>query len=185
MARKNPAAEPAAEKTDHVSVASIAGTSEDDVAKLRAQVAELTEELGAARSESEKAALAAAEAQGSLLQRDIHEVPTGKTVEVSRCTGYKCVGYKDDGREILKPTWETVELPTFFYKIDMPPVGGVALFPNGVPFYQGTVYEVDLHTLRSWKEMVYRLWAHDRVVFGSNENFYRRPREPVLSAGGA
>lgn len=184
MTRKIPGAAPAPEKTEHVSVASIAGTSEDDVAALRAQIASLTEQLGAARTDAEKAALASAEAQGQLMQRDITEIATGKTVTVQRCRGYKTVAYRDDGRPILKPMWEDVELPTYFYKIDIPPVGGVGLMPNGVPMYHGTVYEVDIDTLRSWKEMVARLWAHERNISGSNENFYHRERQPMISARG-
>lgn len=181
MAKKNPGAD-APGKTEHVGIASIAGTSEDDVAALRAQVADLSEQLSLARTEAEAKALAVAEAQSAFMQRDIQEIPTGKTVTVQRCRGYKTVGYRDDGRPILKPVWEDVERPTYFYKIDLPPVGGEGLIPNGVPFYHGTVYEVDIDTLRSWKEMVFRLWDHERNIRGSNENFYRRETAPTISA---
>lgn len=186
MAKKIPGADPSApgEKTHHVAVASVKDTSEDDVAKLRAQVAALSEQLQVARSEAEQKALAVAEAQTAFMQRDIQEIPTGKSVIVQRCSGYKTVSYRDDGRPILKPVWEDVELPTYFYKIDLPPVGGEGLIPNGVPFYHGTVYEVDIDTLRSWKEMVFRLWDHERNIRGSNENFYRRETAPTISASG-
>lgn len=182
MAKKTPGADAAPGKTEHVSVASIAGTSDEDIAALRAQVANLTEELSLARSDAEAKALAVAEAQTAFMQREIQEIATGKTVTVQRCRGYKTVGYRDDSRPILKPLWEDVELPTYFYKIDLPPVGGEGLIPNGVPFYHGTVYEVDIDTLRSWKEMVFRLWDHERNIRGSNENFYRRETAPTISA---
>jgi hypothetical protein len=90
------------------------------------------------------------------MQRDIQEVATGKTVKVKRAPwirsgkpGYKVVGYKDDGREILKPSSKDVELPTYFYKIDMPPVGGDRPQDERRPFYHGTVYEFDIDTLRT------------------------------------
>lgn len=181
MPRKTPATDPVAgQRSEHVAVASIAATSPEDVEALRSQIADLEAQLDLARSDKELQALAVAEAQF----RDMQEVPTGKTVTVQRCRGYKTVSYRDDGRPILKPLWEDEEVPTFFYKIDIPPVGGAGLIPNGTPFYHATVYEVDIHTLRSWKDQVYRLWAHERNINGSNENAYRRESAPTLSARG-
>ena len=63
----------------------------------------------------------------------------------------------------------------------LPPVGGVDLKINDVSFYHGVVYELDIDTLRSVKEMVYRLWDHDRSIHGSDENFYRKPQETTLT----
>ncbi len=168
-------------------VASIKDVAPDDVAKLLTEIADLKAQLKvetAARGEAEAAALEAAQAQGSLLQTEVQEVPTGKKIKVKRANGYKVTGHRDDGREILKPIWKDVELPTFFYKIDMPPVGGTDFKINGVPFYHGTVYEFDEDTLRSVKEIVYRLWDHDRQIHGSDENFYRKQQKPRLSARG-
>lgn len=192
MTKKNiPAAD--SQPAGHVQVASVTGTSPEDVQRLLAQIADLQEKLGieqAARSDAEKAALAAAESQGMLMQRDIQEVATGKFVKVKRAIdengnpAYEVKGYKEDGREILKPVFRLVDLPTYFYKIDLPPVGGTGLVTNGVDLYHGTVYELDLDTLRSVKERVHRLWDHDRNVHGSNENFYRKPQNTMLSARG-
>lgn len=174
-------------------VASIKDTRPEDVEKLLAQIADLKEKLNIseqARSDAEKAALAAAEAQGMLMQREIQEVATGKTVTVKRAIDekgnqkLKVVGYKDDGREILRPVFRDVKLPTYFYKIDMPPVGGMAIMMNGNALYHGTVYELDIDTLRTVKEMVYRLWDHDRSIHGTDENFYRNPRQDKLSMRG-
>ena len=168
-------------------VASIADTKPDDVKKLLSEIADLKAQLkvsNAARGEAEAAALEAAQAQGTLLQSEVAEVPTGKKIKVQRAAGYKVVGHKDDGRDILRPVWKSVELPTFFYKIDLPPVGGTDCKLNGVPYYHGTVYEFDEDTLRSVKEIVYRLWDHDRQIHGSDENFYRKKQAPRLSARG-
>lgn len=168
----------------HARVASTAGTSAADVAKLEQQIADLKQQLELSeekRDEAEKAALAAAEAQGALMQRDMQEIATGKTVKVKRCSGYEVVGHRDDGREIKKPIFKAVELPTYFYKVDIPPVGGDGLKLNGNPLFHGTVYEFDLDTLRTVKEIVYRSWDHDRAIHGSDENFYRQPQQPTLS----
>lgn len=166
-------------------VASIDGVSPKDVKTLLAEIADLKEKLHvetAARSDAEKIALASAESQGVLMQREIQEVLTGRTVKTPKCKGYKVVGHKDDGRDILKPVFEQADVPTYFYKIDMPPVGGVDLKINGTSMYHGTVVELDLDTLRSVKEIIFRLWDHDRNIHGSDENFYRKPNEQRLSA---
>lgn len=181
MPRKpTPAADDAAGNTQHVSVASVKHTSDEDVASLRAKVAALEEQLGLARSDAEQQALAQAEIQF----RAITEVPTGKTTVIMKCTGYETVGYKDSGVPIQKPIFKPVKVPTYFYKIDIPPVGGDGLIPNGQALYHGTVYEMDIDTLRSVKEQVYRLWQHEANISGSNENFYRRESAPTLSARG-
>lgn len=172
-------------------VASVKGATPNEallIAEIEALRAKL-ELSEVARSDAEKAALAAAEAQGMLMQRDMEEVATGKKVKVKRAIdekgrpSYKVVGYKDDGREIFKPVWREIELPTYFYKVDMPPCGGLDLKINGEPLYHGVVYELDIDTLRSVKEMVYRLWDHDRAIHGSDENFYRTPQEKRLNGG--
>lgn len=167
-----------------IEVASVKAVSDDDRHEMRARIADLEAKLAAseaARSDSEKLALAAAEAQSGLMQRDIQEVPTGKTVQVQRLKHYKVVGHKDDGREILKPVMQTMSLPTFFYKIDMPPCGGTDLKLNGNPFYHGAVYEMDIDTLRTVKDIVYRTWKHDSDIHGSDENFYRKQSRPTLN----
>ena len=176
-----------AKKADEsfVQIASADGMSEADL--LRKENADLKARLAAAelgRSAEEREALATAQAQSTLLQREIQEVPTGKTVSLPRFKEYKTVGHKDNGDPILKPVFHRVEVPTYFYRIDMPPVGGIDLKLNGTSFYQDAVYELDVDTLRTVKEIVYRLWKHDRDIHGSDENAYRKPQRPQLSARG-
>lgn len=127
---------------------------------------------------------AAAMAQGSFLQRDVAEVPTGRRIAMQKAVGYKVVGHHDDGREIIKPVFKTENVPTFYYKVDLPPCGGSDLKLNGTPYYHGGVYELDLDTLRTVKDMVYRMWKHDAEIHGSDENFYRKPTRVNLSARG-
>ena len=128
---------------------------------------------------------AVAQAQGGVMQRQIEEVPTGRTIRVQKCVGYKMSGYRDDGREIVKPVMKWCSLPTYYYKVDMPPCGGNDLKINGTPYYHGAVYEFDSDTLRTVKEMIFRLWKHDADIHGSDENFYRSPSRPSISARGA
>ncbi len=179
-------AKPPADMAQVVSeVVSIADTPPDAVAKLLKEINDLKSKLAisdAARGDAEQRALDAAQSQGALLQPGIEEVPTGKVVKVSRCKSYKVVGHRDDGRDILRPVMEMVDIPTYFYKVDMPPCGGTDFKINEVPYYHGTVYEFDVDTLRSVKEIIYRLWDHDRNTHGSNENAYRRKTTPRLSA---
>jgi hypothetical protein len=103
-------------------------------------------------------------------------------VKVKRLLKYEVKGYKEDGREILKPEFQVVEIPSYFYKIDIPPVGGEGLTVNGIMLQHGAVYEFDLDSLRSVKEMVARLWQHERNISGSNENFYRPKQETRIGS---
>lgn len=167
-------------------VASVAGTELSDLEKLKAQIADLEAKLAIekkARGAAEQAALEAAESQanGLMQQTEVMEVPTGKKVKVQVGNGYETVGYKDDGRPILRPKFKTEERPTFFYKINLPPVGGIGLTTNGMPLYHGTVYEFDIDTLRDVKSRVYAVWKHDADIHGSDENVYRKPQPKQMS----
>ncbi len=163
-------------------------TPQEEVVRLQAEVEKLTKALSAevdARGKAEDEARAAASAQGvAFMQREIQEVPTGKKVTVQRCERYETKGYKDDGTPIQKPIFKDVELPTYFYKIDLPPSGGTAVKINGEGFYHGETYELDLDLLRTIKDIVHRSWAHEATIKGSNENAYRRPQNRVLSGAG-
>lgn len=151
----------------------------EEIAALQAQVSA----KDAALDEVQAEALKRAEAQGALMQRQIEEVPTGKTTKVQKLKELKVAGHKDDGREILKPIFRSVEVPTWYYKIDLPPVGGDGLKINDVPLYHGAVYEFDIDTLRTVKEMVFRCWKHEADIRGSDENFYRKPQHRHISMG--
>jgi len=114
-------------KEAHVEVASTEGMPSETEQKLLADIADLQRRLEASeakRGEVETAALAQAQAQGQLMQRQVEEVPTGKSVMLDRLKNYKIVGHHDDGREIIKAVFHKVSIPTYFYKIDMPPCGG-------------------------------------------------------------
>jgi len=68
----------------------------------------------------------------------------------------------------------------WWYKMDLPPVGGIDVKVNGVPFYHGEQYKITTDTLRTLKDIVFRNWKHEGDIHGSNENFYRQPKEQVL-----
>jgi hypothetical protein len=179
-------------KKDHYSeIASIKGAPNETEQRLLSEINDLKAKLGiadAARSDAEKRALSLAESQGGLMQPGVHEVPTGRTVTVQRLDPkkpYKVVDHKDDGRDILRPNFVDVQVPTFFYKIDLPPVGGIGIRINGAdPYYHGTTYEFDQYLLATVKDMVFRCWKHERDIKGSDENFYRKQQRPQLSARG-
>lgn len=171
-------------KKDHPTLVSVKHVSPDDYQKLVNEIGDLKAQLAGEqvkRSEAENSALKMAESQGMLMQREITEVPTGRTKKVRRCNEYKTVGYKDDGREIPKPVWHSIDMPTYFYKIDLPPVGGEAVSINGRKFYHGAVYEFDEDELRSIKDIVFKCWKHDSDIHGSDENFYRKKTQPVIN----
>lgn len=149
--------------------------------------------LQAALTKSE-GQLSDAHKAAAIYQSANEAVPTGKSVMVVRCKSYENAGYHDDGRAILRPKWHEVEEPTFWYTIDMPPVGGTDIKLNGKEFYHGQTYEVTTDELRTLMDIVNRLWVHERSIHEDNEKAFRGhfdsklrkffPRGPVVSAGG-
>lgn len=115
-----------------------------------------------------------AQKRAAIFQSAEQEAPTGKTVMTTRVKNYKVSGYHDDGRQILRPEWHEVEEPTFWYTIDMPAVGGVAINLNGKEFYHGQTYEVTVDELRTLKDIVHRLWMHERSIHEDNTEVFRK-----------
>lgn len=115
---------------------------------------------------------------------NIREVPTGEKKKIRKCTGYEVVGYKDDGREIRKPIFEQIEVPTFWYKIDVPPSAGLGITISGNQFYHGETYKFTEDELRTVKDMVHRCFVHENIRLGRNEAPYRKEREHTLSMRG-
>lgn len=153
-------------------------------AKIEAQQRELAE-YRKKLSASEEKALQLAEAQPTWKTGE--EIPTGKMVAIRVFEKNSIVGYKDDanGRPILRPKFKTVKVPTYYLKINLPPVGGDHFSTNGEEFYHGSTYEMDINTVRDVKERIYRLWKHDTEIHGSDENAYRQKQNPHLSPRGA
>lgn len=151
-------------------------TSPEEIERLRAEVTRLSKALTDQAQENEEARLRA-----KFIANDVEEVATGREVEVPKCSGYKTVGYRDDGRPILEAVWETERVPTFMYKIDMPPIGGMDIKINGNSLQHGQIYEFNLHELRLIKDIVFRLRQHEASIHGSNENAYRRPANAQFS----
>lgn len=142
--------------------------TQEEVDALKAEVERLQGALQDAASASEEAARRA-----MFFRDDNEERPTGKTVKVTKCVGYEVVGHTDEGIPRRRPIWDEVEQPTFYYKIDMPPVGGVDIKINGESLYHGETYTLTLDQLRMVKEIVYRLRDHEATIHGTDENVYR------------
>jgi hypothetical protein len=135
--------------------------TEQSLEKLRFEVARLQSALAESRSENKEAAQRA-----SYFAGQNEETPTGRTVSIKRAKN-PWVKNADD----LK--YETVELPTFLYTIDMVPVGGVQILLDGEALQQGQTYEMTLDRLRVVKEIVHRLRAHEAAIHGSDEDKFR------------
>jgi hypothetical protein len=121
------------------------------------------------------AALQAAQRQGAAYGGGFaQEQPTGEKRKIKVFSHNKLLRYNDNGTEVTRPVFKTEDVDTFFLKIDLPPCGDTHLSINGENFYHGAVYEFDIHTLRTVKDLVFRCWAHDRSIHPNDENFYRR-----------
>ena len=136
-------------------------TSEEEIAELKAEVKRLSGALSIAETAGEEAARRAL-----FVRNDNEEVATGEFVTVKKCVN-PWVKKEDDQK------FEDVKLPTFLYKIDMPPVGGVHIMINGEAMQHGETYTLDLDQLRMVKEIVYRLRDHEANIHGTDENAYR------------
>ena len=149
-------------------------TPEAELEALRADVARLTAALKLSETSGSEAAIRAL-----YIGRDNEEIATGKTVKVRRC---KNPWEKD----VESQEFEEVAQKTYYYKIDMPPVGGVQIMVNGNALYHGETYTLNEDQLRMVKDIVYRLRAHEATIHGSDENAYRQKTNANFSgkAGG-
>jgi hypothetical protein len=139
-------------------------------AELQAEIARLQEALAGEtvkRTEAEEMAAAMSQA-GQFIAGAVEEQPTGKTVTVNICLN-------PTERNEKKQKFKDIELPTFYYTIQLPTGAGLALSTNGIEFYHGETYEFDSITLAEMKSRVARCWEHEKSIHGDNENAYRRP----------
>lgn len=143
-------------------------TPASEVETLRADVERLTAQLAEVQASNEEAVRRA-----MMFKQDNDEVPTGRTVKV--------LAHKNPRQRVDESETAEVEVPTFFYTVDMPPVGGVAIMVNGEALYHGQTYELTLQQVRMVKEVVYRLRAHEASLNGNNENAYRKPTNAHFS----
>jgi hypothetical protein len=147
----------------------MAKTNEDQIKELQAQIAQLSKELD---SESHKRGEAEESARklsaGSLLVGNADDgVSTGKTV-----TTLKCKNPWEQNQK--KQEFYEVEVPTFMYTINIPSGSGLSLSTNGIEYYHGQTYEVDLDTLRDLRSRSEKCWKHEKAIHGDNENAYRK-----------
>jgi len=161
-------------------------TPPEEVSRLNAEIERLKKALATAQgetTEAQRAAKEAVEAQAQsnlIMQGEIREVPTGKKVTVQRLKEYKVRGYTDDNRALREPVFHGVELPTYFYKIDLPASGGEGVNIGGQWYYHGQSYEIDIDLLRTLKDIVHRAWVHEATIHGNNENIFRKSENRVV-----
>jgi hypothetical protein len=135
--------------------------TEESLEKLRAEVERLQSELADSRTENKEAAQRA-----SYFAGQNEETPTGRTVAIKRAKN-PWVKKEED------LVYETVEVPTYLYTVDMVPVGGVQILLDGEALQHGQTYEMTLDRLRYVKEITYRLRVHEAAIHGSDEDKFR------------
>lgn len=136
--------------------------------EMQAELEELRRQLNLerkARNDAEE--MAAASAAASMFIGGSEEQPTGRSIKVEKCVN----PWERDERKVK---YAEVDIPTYYYAIDLPAGAGISLSTNGVEYYHGQTYEVDYYTLQDLKSRVARCWDHEKSIHGDNENAYRR-----------
>ena len=168
-------------------VAEAVSPADERIKALEAKIAEL-EAKGAQAITDQRAA--------AMLMSNMVEVPAGK-IKVKRLDKDGDPVQKRESKldvdgnpltdETGKPIYKFVdvydEVDCYEYRVELPPSGGTDIKINGVPYYHGVVYKFTIDQLRTVKEMIARSWSHEASISGSNENFYRAPKNTVLRGG--
>lgn len=149
------------------------------VEELQAQVESLQKKLDVetkARTSAEEMAMSVAQAGQYIGHTE--EQPSGNTVKINKCAN---PWVKDEKEQ----KWVEIDVPTYFYNIQLPAGAGVSLSTNGVEYYHGQTYEVDMYTLADLKSRVARCWEHEKQIHSDNENAYRKPTNTHLMTAAA
>lgn len=144
-----------------------------EIEALRAKLGIVEGERDAARVEAQAMAEASVFSGGGA-----EEQPTGQTRKVSVCLNPWVTDEK-------KHKYKEVEVPLYAYTIELPPGAGTDVTTNGVAYYHGMTYEVDMDTLRDLKSRVARTWDHERAIHSENANAYRKPTNVHLRSAAA
>ena len=147
----------------------MAGISKDDVKSLQEQIDKLQAELSSERvKRTDAEEIAASLSHGAQFTGNTtEEQPTGKTESIEKCVN-------PWERNEKKQRFITVDLPTFFYTINLPTGAGLYLSTNGTEYYHGQTYEFNSEILAEMKDRVAKCWKHEESISGSNENAYRK-----------
>ena len=146
---------------------------------LLAQIAALKDQLELANKEKTEAQeMATSIAAASTFMGTSEEQPTGNTIVLNVCLN-------PWEKKEEKQKFKDVEVPTFYYTIDIPAGAGTNLMTNGIAYYHGGTYEVDQATLVDLKSRVARCWDHEKAIHSENENAYRKPTNTHLMSKAA
>lgn len=144
-------------------------SKDEQIAALKAELDRVNQALNIAEARGNEAAERAA-----FFSSNVTAIPTGRTVK-------RKMASKPWERDEEDQDWQTVDIPLYRMKIDMPPVGGVQIMINGQPLQHGLIYELDEHQVRTVKDIVHRLEAHEANIHGTNENAYRPKTNATFS----
>ena len=137
--------------------------------EMEQEIRRLQKELGVEttkRNEAEQIAVALT--QASQFGGESEEQPTGKTVKQNVCLN-------PWERKEDKQKFKEIDVPTYFYTIELPAAAGLSLVTNGVDYFHGKTYEVTPDMLADLKSRVARCWDHEKSIHSDNENAYRKP----------
>lgn len=149
--------------------------TQKEVDELRAQIERLQTALESKNKQNDELSeMAKAMAHaGQFFASTSEEQPTGRSIKVKRCAN-------PHERDKDLQRWVTIELPTYYFNIQLPAGAGLSLSTNGIEYFHGETYEFDVETLAEIKSRIARCWDHEKSIHGDNENAYRRPANKHL-----
>lgn len=143
-----------------------------EIAALKAKLADETK----AKTDAQEMATSIAAASSFIGTSE--EQASGNMMALNVCLN---PGVKDE----KKQKWKEVEVPLFYYAINLPVGAGASLTTNGVDYFHGQTYEFDHDTLVDMKSRVARCWEHEKAIHSENENAYRKPTNVHLMSPAA
>lgn len=135
----------------------------EEVNKLRALLLAETDKRTAAEEHAHALATAS-----PYMDSTVEEKPTGNTI-----TERVCINKWE--KDAKKMKFESREVQTYYYNIQLPVGAGTNLSTNGQEYYHGETYEFTQNELADIKSRVARCWDHEKSIHGGNENMFRKP----------
>lgn len=120
-----------------------------------------------AELEATRLALQQSEQVQADILRQISSIPISQEVYVGK---RKKIVQDKAGNDVEE------EVDVYKLTINLPPSGGLFIKINDFPLYSGQTYNLEMDTIRTVKDMMYRAWLHENNVAGDEREVAYKPQ---------